>query len=149
MTKPGDQGLGLSASQYTQAEQLVALLKPFEVTTIIWSGESYATISCVVPMAMELAEHLQDNDDGIAAIARAKSAMRIDLLNRFHLQADTVNSESIAAALDPRFHHLDRFDAERCEAIVDEVRMKLREVSTMATPLPSTANPAANENFDV
>ena len=53
--KAGDQQLNLSNSQYTLAEALVKLLKPFEVTTTIWSAEKEITISCVIPMVKELA----------------------------------------------------------------------------------------------
>ena len=62
VTKKVDQMLNLTNIQYDLAADLVSLLEPFEMTTTVWSAEKTATISCVLPMAMELASHPQECD---------------------------------------------------------------------------------------
>ena len=137
--KAGDQQLNLSNSQYTLAEALVKLLKPFEVTTTIWSAEKEITISCVIPMVKELARSLEPSDDDTRTISLVKEKMLSDLEERFGLNPLKVSLEACASALDPRFHRFKEFEAEERDAVYGKVRTCLQLPGASDDPQTQTA----------
>lgn len=143
VTKSSDANLGLTNAQYTLAEQVVTLLKPFEVTTTVWSGEQYATISCVIPMALELLASLTEADSDTVAVNSMKDRMARDLRKRFCLMMQPVGLEHMAALLDPRFSHLNRATAEQRESVVAAVEAKLPGEASSGEISPDVSEPPA------
>ena len=118
--KAADRMLNLTNSQYNMAEAVVSLLKPFEVTTTIWSADKSTTILCVIPMVLELAATLEEADDDSVAISHFKARMLADMKKCFSFSPFEVSFEITASVMDPRFHHLDELKPEGHERVFDK-----------------------------
>ena len=62
VTKRSDRYLDLSNEQWVLAEELVKLLKPFEVATTFLCGEAQSIVSSTLPVIHGLTEYLEPDD---------------------------------------------------------------------------------------
>lgn len=59
VTKRSNRHLDLSNEQWTPAEELIRILKLFEVATTVFCGEEHSTVSCTLPIVHGLTKHLE------------------------------------------------------------------------------------------
>ena len=59
VSRKSDPDLDMTPADWKVAKELVKVLKPVEETTTFWSGQSYVTISSILPMAQALKNHMQ------------------------------------------------------------------------------------------
>ena len=100
-----------SNSDWDVIEELIKVLKPFQVATTVFSGQKYVTVSLVFPVITSLHEQLHQAGDFSASVADLRSKLADALTAKFGL--DTMDPASplvIASAIDPRFHSLDFLD---------------------------------------
>ena len=79
VTKRSDRYLDLSNEQWVLAEELVKLLKPFEVATTFLCGEAQSIVSSTLPIIHGLTEYLEPDDADSQPIATFKQVVRDDI----------------------------------------------------------------------
>ena len=108
--------MNLGGRQWTFAEDLVAVLKPFEVATTMLSVEN-VSLSCILPIMKGLLSTISSKDDDFLVIDNFKAILREQLTSCFSLDIlDTAGLLSLAPSLDPRFKHLSFLTPEDIQA---------------------------------
>ena len=88
VSKRSDLALDLSPDQWALAEDLVKVLKPFEVATTVLSAEYNASLSCVLPVMKGLVKKVGPvtNDiDTLPSIVAVKETLSAELKEHFQL----------------------------------------------------------------
>lgn len=114
ITKRSDRYLGLSNEHWALAEELIKILKPFEVATTVLCGEQHSTISCIV-LLFGLTKHLeaQDEDSQIPSFS-FKSVVMGEMKQRWALDnLDVCSCMVLSDVLDPRFKPLKFINEEK------------------------------------
>ena len=111
VSKRTDALLDLSALQWSIAEDLVKVLRPFEVlvATTALSSETNVSLSSVVPIISGLLKSVPDNLDDGPEIAELKEVLRTKLTEKFDLDSLPLGTSAVslmATILDPRFKKL-------------------------------------------
>ena len=107
VTKRSDRYLDLSNEQWVLAEELVKLLKPFEVATTFLCGEAQSIVSSTLPIIHGLTEYLEPDDADTQPIATFKQVVRDDIKQRWKLDnIDVSTCMVLSAVMDLRFRPL-------------------------------------------
>ena len=109
VTKRRDRYLGLTKEQWMLAEELLKILKPFEVATTVLCGEEHATISCTLPILYGLIKHLEPQEEFVSCLATFRRVVLNEIKQRWELDnLDVSSCMVLASVLDPRqtFHHV-------------------------------------------
>lgn len=135
VTKRSDRHLDLSNEQWKLAEELIRILKPFEVATTVFCGEQHSTVSCTLPIVYGLTKHLeiQDDDSQCSSISSFKHLVLSEIKQRWSLDnLDVSSCMVLSAVLDPRFKPL---------KVIDEIKMEEAklELKVRITALPPAA----------
>ena len=97
----------LATSEWKTIGYIRDLLKPFAQYTSLVSGEDYTTISCVIPIIMELNLHLEEMKK-IPEVSGAANMLLVELKYRFTDPGDAEHDPIFLASamVDPRFRVL-------------------------------------------
>ena len=104
VSRKSDPDLDMTPADWKVAKELVKVLKPVEETTTFWSGESYVTISSILPMAQALKDNVQPSPGDSQAIKKVKMVFLAQLKDRFQIDSHSLPVQ--AALMDPWFKHL-------------------------------------------
>jgi len=108
--KHSDKDLMPASQEFTVAEELLAILKPFNDTTEVVGGERYPTLSIVLPILCKLLHvTLKATNDDTHLAKEIKRVIRADLELRYQ-DKETETLLRIATYLDPRFKSLSFLD---------------------------------------
>ncbi len=92
----------LQTSEWKKIESIVDLIEPFAEYTQLCCGESYTTLSAVIPIILELNYHLKETQrkPGMSTVAKA---LQVEMHRRFNkyinLSSDSFDGLQIAATL--------------------------------------------------
>lgn len=114
-----------SAQDLKTIEQLVLLLKPFEFVTKEASGESYVTVSKIIPMINCICLQIEQFDKNVQSIMSVKQLLLRDMKKRFG-QIEFNSHIAVATLLDPRFKNLHFRDASACGRAIQKLKELLR-----------------------
>lgn len=121
---PAKSDYQLQPKQIRMLEKLKIILKPMKDLTVALSGQSYATISIILPSLFQLVnKHLKSDNDDCNFVMACKDAMRNDLEKRY-VDPKIRLVLSAACFLDPRFKHL-TFIEDQKPATVEFVKQEL------------------------
>ena len=118
---------GLQTSEWKRIENIVELLQPFAEYTTLCCGESYTTLSAVVPIILELNCHLQEMQKrhGLCAISKV---LQIEMHRRFDKYIDPSAADSfeslyvVATLLDPDYTFV------LSDNLIEEATSTLKEI---------------------
>lgn len=133
----------LSSSEIEELKQLNELLKPFDYITTNLSGESYVTISQIIPMVNCLQSQLRDFTTTSQNVIDTKSMLLKELEKRFG-QVELVPKIAIATVLDPRFKNLHFKDPVANSKSLTKIREALKQRDTSS----STESEGEDESYD-
>lgn len=138
MTKRAKKPVLLSDAEWDMAATLVSTLEDAEVTKQL-SGESYVTMSLVVPLLSTMRDELRKEDDERALnITLFLEKMADEITRRFKLDAPKPSLQILAAALDPRFRSLHFCSEEQREAVKAELEQDLIcKATAPSSPAPA------------
>ena len=148
--KRGDRELLLKDSQWKLAEESTSLLEPFEVATTVISGQSYVTLSLLMPAVSHLYETVSTaaTESSSATCRTVASILKSELKRKFPdtFQSHPASLPILCAALDPRFHHLAFLDGDKAaatkQAITDLLHQRKPDSGTgVETIEPSAKKP--------
>lgn len=122
MSKCTDVLLDLCAYQWSVAEDLAKVLKPFEVLASIMCAELNTSLSCVLPVAHRLLKAVQQSSNDLFEISEFKNIVCDQLMARFKLEdPDTTGLHALASFLDPRVRGLQFLDGDKQCSVHDSV----------------------------
>ncbi|XP_065642245.1 E3 SUMO-protein ligase ZBED1-like [Hydra vulgaris] len=101
--------LELSESKWELLEQLVKVLKPFDLVTKVLSSATTPTISTVHPILKSIAQHyLTPNESDLHKLKILKETLSQEFKARFFSQmhSDSIFLLNIASLLDPRYKNV-------------------------------------------
>ncbi|XP_049918265.1 E3 SUMO-protein ligase ZBED1-like [Epinephelus moara] len=104
----------LSETDVTNAEDVIAALKPMKDATSVMSEESSPTISLVAPLQAKLLDETKDSTGVSTQVKEIKQAIHEDLGKRYRSEQEKQILHT-AAALDPRFKGLPFLSEEERE----------------------------------
>ena len=94
------------SADWTLIEQLVEILKPFQIATEVMSGDKYPTVSIVKPLLYKLCENtLSLNDSDSSTVKAVKQSIKKDLQSRY-TGAAIQRLLNVSTYLDPRYKEL-------------------------------------------
>ena len=102
-TKRQRRAINLDENNWVLAKDLVRVLQSFEKATSMLGGQTYATLSLVLPILDGLAKGLSVGADDSASCTAVKNQLRAELVAKFNLEA--VQTTSLCGAVDPHFRH--------------------------------------------
>lgn len=121
------------SGEWTLIEQLVEILKPFQVATEVMSGEKYPTVSTVKPLLYKLTEKtLALNDGDSSTIKAVKQAIKKDLESRYTKSA-IQRLLNVSTYLDPRYKELPFLTDIAKRRMRDDVKDELLAMETSQT----------------
>ena len=147
VTKRSDRSLDLTGDQWSIAEEIVKILKPFTVATTFLQAEHNASISCILPIIHGLNVSLQPSEptaseDSVAA-QQFKSIIRQELRSRWSLDdLDVTSIDVLGSALDPRFRQMKFLDDDKKKEVKDEIKNMITSIPEIST---SQSRPQDNE----
>ena len=146
---PNKSYLSLETKDIKLLEELKVLLKPLKDLAIIMSGQSYSTLSIVLPSLHKLMnKHLIHDESDSKFVRDCKTAMLDDLAKRYQKGSEVRNILVLASFFDPRFRDLGFVTAEErqhtCETVKNEVLSLLQNQETETPDLGQTAAHASN-----
>ena len=129
----------LKDNQWSAAEHLVAILRPFELATTVGSGQQYTTISIMLPIVTKLnagVKRLAQSADSVMARSFA-STLQVGLEKKFSLTHFATSSiPVVTCALDPRFRNLPFLEPEERDVV--RKNLLLMSVKDRSVPAPSS-----------
>lgn len=107
ITKRSDRSIDLRSEQWSLAEKLVKILKPFNVVTTFFSYEENVSTSSILPV---LLDHLKapgsDDEADFMAICQFKEGVSFQIKRRWKLDVLDVSSPLLLSSFfDPHFKH--------------------------------------------
>lgn len=151
VTKRIDRALDLTNDQWLVAEELVAILKPFEVATTFLCAENQPTISSTLPLVCNLIAGLEEsNPDEDRVIVKFKKAVVDDMKRRWEI--DDLNTSScmvLAAMLDPRFKPLKCLDEDQIESVKVELVKRIESLPSAPTEECTNAPKKSKTAMDI
>lgn len=133
--------LELSESRWELLEQLVKVLKPFDLVTKVLSSETTPTISTVHPILKSIAEHfLIPNESDLPEIKTLKRTLSQEFKTRLfgQINDDSIFFLYIASFLDPRYKNIFDNNSEVLNKLKDFIMVQLNNED-------SSANDSFNE----
>ncbi|XP_025204441.1 zinc finger BED domain-containing protein 1-like [Melanaphis sacchari] len=125
--------LDISECDWTKMETVVALLKPLQVVTTVFCGETHSPGSMVRPLISKVIEkHLKINTYDSEVVVSFKQTVVSQLIERFKLNnlTNIISSRQVASFLDPRYKDLEHEEIEVRENIRCKVQNLLVETNT-------------------
>lgn len=101
--------LEITQQEWKVIEDLIDVLRPFQVATSTFSEEAQVTASSVLPVIVSLVEKFLKSDiRDVEFVAQFKELVRQDLTRRFDIGMDSLGQSALCVAsfLDPRFKNL-------------------------------------------
>ena len=133
--------LDLRTEQWDLLSQLVTVLKSLQVATTALSEDQNISSSLIYPVVNGLLKcHLKEDKDDMETVKQFQRKVSGELLRRFDFIPDGV--PAIAAALDPRHHHLNFFSEEERSQVHDIISSKLEQLHSDSE---STQEPQAKK----
>ena len=131
----------LAVSEWRMLESIQKLLHPFAQYTSLVGGEEYTTISCVVPVLMELGFHL-DEMKKIPEISKVSHLLHAELIRRFRklTHPDDPDYEPIylvSTMCDPQYRLL--LNATQADSAKVELLRYLNEANNEGSTSSSSA----------
>ncbi|XP_043258578.1 E3 SUMO-protein ligase ZBED1-like [Colletes gigas] len=124
------QSLEINEKQWTIIESLLNILKPLQIITTLFCGESHSPISMVRPLIKKLIEkHLNLNNDDDTLLCIFKKTIISELTRRFKLEwieGDTLSLNHISCFFDPRYKNLEHETSDVKEIIRTEAKRLLQ-----------------------
>lgn len=136
---PSAQDLGI-------INQIAKILKPFEYVTKDISGESYVTVSKIIPMVNCLHKKLESVNTENEITATLKQSLLNSLKKRFG-QSEFNSHIALGCLLDPRFKNLHFRDASACGRAIQKLR-ELVNAETHKSSGSSEEDVPMEETFD-
>ena len=87
VTKRSYRSLDLKSEQWLLAEELVSVLRPFEVATTFFSCENNTSLSCILPVVFGLVETINNHSEDLQTIRKFKQQMVSELKRRWQLES--------------------------------------------------------------
>lgn len=115
-------------------------LSPLLSLTDILSGESYVTVSAVLPMLQLIEGHILKEDDADTPLTRdLKRRIVTDLVSRYPSDSDVSEMLQLATFLDPRF---------KCKPFSELVVASIKEaiIKASISPTASAVNPGSSSS---
>ena len=107
--------------EWVLIEELITILKPFQLATEIMSASKYSTVSMLRPFLIKLLNHTLKHDENDTSDLRAiKEAVATDLCSRYSLRAVQTFLDT-ATYLDPRYKELPYLSEVEHNFIYEEV----------------------------
>ena len=133
VTKRGDCSLDLNSGQWALAEELVTVLRPFEVATTFFSYKENASLSSVLPVLHGLIDSLQKEPSPSAsespAVRHFKQKISGEIKRRWQLDSPQLTSSLVLApAVDPRFKQLKFLNTKAIEIVKSELESWMEAV---------------------
>ena len=129
--KRQDHEMLLKDNEWMLAEHLIELLEPFEMATTAVSGQRYVTLSLLLPVVSHLYLEVSSTlEKQLPTAAKNVAAKLKSKVTRKFPEISTPSPSSlsvVAAALDPRFRHLNFLDSDKAEAVKEEVLDRAEE----------------------
>ena len=134
VTKRSDRYLDLKSEYWALMEELVEILKPFQVATTFLQYEHNSSLSCIIPIIHGLDLNVQPQPEDSVAIRQVKAKIRQELRTRWKLDNLDVNSlDVIAPVLDPRFKQMKYLNSEQIASVKGEIKERLARLPTAST----------------
>lgn len=122
--------LELSESRWELLEQLLKVLKPFDLVTKVLPSATTPTISTVYPILKSISQNfLTPNDSDLLEIITFKNTLSLEFKARFfsEFHDDSVFFLNIASLLDPRYKHIFDHDNEILNSLKDFIITQLND----------------------
>jgi hypothetical protein len=141
VTKRSEKNLDLKSDQWSLMEELVDVLKPFQVATTFLQYEHNSSLSCILPIFHGLDLNVQPLPDDSAAIRIVKTKIREQINARWKLDdLDICSLDVIGPVLDPRFKQMKYLSNEQIVAVKEEIKRRMIHLTTSETQEESTCS---------
>ena len=110
-------------AEWSVIEELMVILKPFALATMVLSGSSYGTISIVSPLIHKFCSNRDRKEDDGENLKQIKVAIQSDLKERY--VGDTAKLLQEAAFLDPRFKQLNFLSDDERRDTIERTKVKM------------------------
>ena len=98
------QYLDFSSGNWLVVEELVRVLEPFEIATVVLSKETNISLSTVLPILHGLKRKMVIDEDNSPVVRQFKAKLFLQLKKRWNLASFVPTKVSVlATVLDPRF----------------------------------------------
>ena len=147
--KRSDRDLMLTSQEFLVAEELLAILEPFNDATEVVSGEKYPTIGIVLPVLLKfLHKTLKFSEDDSPIVREIKNAIKSNLENRYQ-DSEVKKTLRLATYLDPCFKALSFLnEADRIE-VRQQVKDALVElIKSVDQSEPESPDPSTTPGVD-
>lgn len=116
----------MTDDNWSLAQALVPVLKPFKQVTTMSSGQSYPSVSSVYPQLYIILKHIAGNQpDENTAVKQCRTSIAKELRSRYYPEGYSTLNASKAAVLDPRYKLLKFYDHHIRQETLDAVRLEL------------------------
>jgi hypothetical protein len=136
-------GLRLTTTDWSQVEQLIDILKPFDDMTLVFSSADSGLVACVAPWVVGLMASLETEDGWESELLTSfRQALAQEVKKRIVLTDDYL----VASALHPSFNTLWFLDdenerSERYQTIKDRIRREYLDAAPPPECGPSSRGP--------
>ncbi|XP_062576514.1 E3 SUMO-protein ligase ZBED1-like [Saccostrea cucullata] len=113
---------------FTVAEEVVQLLKPFKDITTLLCSEKSPTLSIILPLHNKLLDKLREQNDDTPTVCSMKNIMFKDLKVRYNRIGHTL---CIVFALDPRFKMLPFLSENDRSAVYSDIVLEVCRVQSI------------------
>ncbi|CAG4981300.1 unnamed protein product [Parnassius apollo] len=144
LTRP-EAPLMVPSSELDCIKEMIELLCPFEKLTKEFSGDSYVTVSKVIPLVSCVREVLENIKPKNAIILQFKEELKKQLARRF----DTLEHSSILAistTLDPRFKFMHFKDSVAKSKVFNYLNKFVREYNSSPGAATATRSDTSDES---
>ncbi|KAL3859963.1 hypothetical protein ACJMK2_010141 [Sinanodonta woodiana] len=119
----------MTDENWSLAEALIPILKPFKQVTVMSSGQNYPSISSVYVHLYIIMKNISDlKPDDAAAIKECRKAITNELQTRYYPTGYSVLNAAKAAVVDPRYKLLKFFKEAPQQETYAAVRLELMAV---------------------
>ena len=126
VTPAFQQHLDLTPDQWELLHQMVNVLKPLQMTTIVMCTDRDVSASLVYPLLNGLLNHhLSASSNDLQPVQKFKETVAKELRKRFKF--DPTNVMVLACAVDLRYHHLNSFKVEERLLVQQQLNDVMRD----------------------
>lgn len=139
----------MTDENWSLAEALIPILKPFKQVTVMSSGQKYPSISSVYVHLYIIMKNISDlKPDDAAAIKECRKAITNELQTRYYPTGYSVLNAAKAAVVDPRYKLLKFFKEAPRQETYAAVRLELMAVVIPDPLTVSQTNDAITDKTD-
>lgn len=127
------QKLEMTESQWSKVESLAKTLKPLQIATTVFCGESHSPISMIRPLIKKILDkHLKIQENDNEVLTNLKQTLINEITHRFDIEwnSNIISVTQIACFLDPRYKDLEYEALSTKERIRDTVKNMLESTSS-------------------